>query len=184
MIWKLPGDERVLKILGEDSRKDYARSLLSMAEAQNRRMGVLPFLAFGESNLKQRVGNILKYHRKTLLSVLAALLAVLLVGCSLLANPSVSEDPSDADDGQDAAQSQGQSSQASQPDQPQEPGVAVKDPGKYDAVYFPPAVGTCTGIGQRGFSILFSAAAFGRQPDHSILAAGSRWPGNYTRIFL
>lgn len=130
MIWKLPGDERVLKILGEDSRKDYARSLLSMAEAQNRRMGVLPFLAFGESNLKQRVGNILKYHRKTLLSVLAALLAVLLVGCSLLANPSVSEDPSDADDGQDAAQSQGQSSQTSQPDQPQEPGVAVKDPGK------------------------------------------------------
>lgn len=121
-------DERVLKILGEDSRKDYARSLLSMAEAQNRRMGVLPFLAFGESNLKQRVGNILKYHRKTLLSVLAALLAVLLVGCSLLANPSVSQDPSDADDGQDAAQSQGQSSQTSQPDQPQEPGVAVKDP--------------------------------------------------------
>ena len=46
----------------------------------------------------------------------------------MLANPSVSQDPSDADDGQDAAQSQGQSSQASQPDQPQEPGVAVKDP--------------------------------------------------------
>ena len=61
-------DERVLKVLGEESRKDYARSLLSMAEAQHRRMGVMPFLAFGESNLKQRVGNILKYHKKTLLS--------------------------------------------------------------------------------------------------------------------
>lgn len=117
-------DERVLKVLGEESRKDYARSLLSMAEAQHRRMGVMPFLAFGESNLKQRVGNILKYHKKTLLSVTAALLAALLVGCSLLTNPSAPEDLSDSDGGQDQTQSEVES----QPDEPQEAGVAVKDP--------------------------------------------------------
>ncbi|MDD3192785.1 MAG: M56 family metallopeptidase [Oscillospiraceae bacterium] len=116
-------DERVLKILGEDSRQDYARSLLSIAKAQNRRMGVVPFLAFGESNLKQRVGNILKYHKKTLLSVLAAVLAVLLVGCSLLANPSAPAQPSAADDGQDASQSEGGSGQET----PQEMGIPVKD---------------------------------------------------------
>lgn len=119
-------DERVLKILGEDSRKDYARSLLSMAQSQNRRIGVMPFLAFGESNLKQRVGNILKYHRKTLLSVTAVFLAVLLVGCSLLTNPSDPAVSSAGDDGQDISQSEGKS----EPEEQQESGIAVKDPEK------------------------------------------------------
>ncbi len=118
-------DERVLKILGADSRKDYARSLLSMAGKQNRQIGRISFLAFGESSLKKRVGNILKYHKKTLLSVTAALLAVLLVGCSLLTNPSSAPDASGPDDGQSTSrqESGGQDSR-----QPQEPGIPVKNP--------------------------------------------------------
>lgn len=109
-------DERVLKILGEDRKKEYARSLLSMAQAQPQQVSVLPFLAFGESNLKKRVGNIMKYHKKTLLSVTAALLSVFLVGCTLLANPS----------GESAVPASEDQSQSSLPEE--EEGIPVKDP--------------------------------------------------------
>lgn len=119
-------DERVLKILGEDSRKDYARSLLSMAQTQNRRLGAAPFLAFGESSLKQRVANILHYHKKTLISVLAALMAALLVGCSLLANPS--SEPGQQTSGTKEQPQNSSSQTESLPEETQEPGIAVKDP--------------------------------------------------------
>lgn len=118
-------DERVLALLGETSRKDYARSLLSMAGRQSRRISRISFLAFGESNLKKRVGNILKYHKKTLLSAAAALLAVLLVGCSLLTNPS--SVPGNTDPGEDQSTSQNEPGGQDQ-QRPQEPGIPVKNP--------------------------------------------------------
>ena len=49
-------DERVLKILGEDSRKDYARSPSFHGRSAKQENGGSAVLAFGESNLKQRGG--------------------------------------------------------------------------------------------------------------------------------
>lgn len=118
-------DERVLALLGENSRKDYARSLLSMAGKQNRQINRISFLSFGESSLKKRVGNILKYHKKTLLSAAAALLAVLLVGCSLLTNPSSGPENSDPDQSKSSSRTE---SGGQNPQEPAEPGIPVKDP--------------------------------------------------------
>ncbi len=118
-------DERVLALLGENSRKDYARSLLSMAGKQGQQISRISFLAFGESSLKKRVGNILKYHKKTLLSAAAALLAVLLVGCSLLTNPSSGPENSRPDQSQGSSRTE---SGGQNPQKPAEPGIPVKNP--------------------------------------------------------
>lgn len=54
-------DERVLKELGYQIKKDYSRSLLSFAV--NRRQPFINTLSFGESNTKKRVKNILHYKQ-------------------------------------------------------------------------------------------------------------------------
>ena len=67
-------DESVLKHSGEDIRVQYSSSLLSMSMRQNRLM--LP-LAFGESNTKTRIRNVLHYKKPTLwISIIAVILVV------------------------------------------------------------------------------------------------------------
>jgi len=72
-------DERVLKELGADAKKDYSHSLLSMA-ANRRLIGVSP-LAFSEGGLKTRVKNVLKYKKTPW--IIGALAVTLTVALSL-----------------------------------------------------------------------------------------------------
>lgn len=72
---ELSCDEKVLSQLGEDARQDYSLSLLSFAE--NRRFPAPNPLAFGETGIKERVKNVMKYHPvKVWASVLAAVLCI------------------------------------------------------------------------------------------------------------
>lgn len=78
-------DERVLKELGTGAKKDYSTSLLSLAA--NRRMVIAGPLAFGESNVKSRIKNVLNYRQPAFWMVIAAAIAVVCVGVGLISNP-------------------------------------------------------------------------------------------------
>lgn len=69
-------DESVLKQSTGEIRLNYARSLLSMSVKKN---GLLGQLAFGESNTKKRIKNILNYKKPSQLICMIAALAVIIV---------------------------------------------------------------------------------------------------------
>lgn len=80
-------DERVLACLGGRARKEYAYSLLNLAIRQNRTPVSATFLAFGDSDVKGRVKDVLRYRRATALTLCAAVLVAFLAGFTMMANP-------------------------------------------------------------------------------------------------
>lgn len=78
-------DERVLREMGNDIKKDYSSSLLSMAIHEN---GVLSApLAFGENAVKSRVKNVLRYKKPALGLLLFVALICAASACGLLTDP-------------------------------------------------------------------------------------------------
>lgn len=86
-------DERVLKELGTGIKKDYSTSLLSLAIDQ-RMISASP-LAFGESNIKARIKNVLNYRKPAFWVTVVAVIAVAGIAIGLISNPTPSF--SDAD---------------------------------------------------------------------------------------
>ncbi|QHI71640.1 M56 family metallopeptidase [Aminipila terrae] len=84
-------DESVLKKLGTNIKKDYSSSLLSMA-LNNHRINAIP-LAFGESNVKMRIKNILDYKKPGifLMVMLAAFCTIVIFVC--ISNPKETDIP-------------------------------------------------------------------------------------------
>lgn len=82
-------DESVIKKLGNDVKKDYSTSLLSLATGK-RIIGGTP-LAFGEGQTKSRIKNILSYKQPRFWVVLVCLLAVIAVCVGLMTNPKEKE---------------------------------------------------------------------------------------------
>jgi len=78
-------DEAVIKKMGNDVKKDYSSSLLSLATGR-RFIGGTP-LAFGEGDTKDRIKNVLNYKKPAFWIVIIALVLVIAVGFGLLANP-------------------------------------------------------------------------------------------------
>ena len=78
-------DERVLKEMGGNIKKDYSSSLLALA-VDRRVINGSP-LAFGESNAKSRIKNVLNYKKPAFWMVAAAIMLVIMVGIGLTANP-------------------------------------------------------------------------------------------------
>ncbi|MDR0273062.1 MAG: M56 family metallopeptidase, partial [Clostridiales bacterium] len=76
-------DERVLKEMGGEIKKDYSLSLLKMA-TERRIIAVSP-LAFGEGGVKERLKNVLNFKKPSRIIVFAAvaLVAVLSVGFAM-----------------------------------------------------------------------------------------------------
>ena len=72
-------DERVLKELGGEIKKDYSMSLLSLAT--DRVISSAP-LAFGEDGVKKRIKNVLKFRKpsRTIVSLAVAFVTVLSLG--------------------------------------------------------------------------------------------------------
>ncbi len=76
-------DERVIKEMGENTKKAYSMSLISMA-AGHRIIGGSP-LAFGEGGMKERIKNVLNFKKPSRVIIIAAvvLVAVLTVGLAM-----------------------------------------------------------------------------------------------------
>ncbi len=78
-------DERVLGILGADSKKPYADALINCA-APTRRIAACP-LAFGETDVKTRVRTVLCYQKPARWLTTAAMLMCLLLSMCFLTDP-------------------------------------------------------------------------------------------------
>ncbi len=92
-------DEAVIRKLGNDVKKDYSISLLSLSTGR-RIVGGTP-LAFGEGDIKGRIRNVLHYKKPALWVSIAALAGVGVLCLGLIANPrvrgSLTGDPSRED---------------------------------------------------------------------------------------
>lgn len=79
-------DESVVKLMGEEIKANYANSLLALA---TNRKGLIPGspLAFGESNVKLRIKNVLGYQKPAAWVVTAALVATVALVVLFTANP-------------------------------------------------------------------------------------------------
>lgn len=82
-------DERVLRDMGSEIKKDYSSSLLSLAVSRKIISGSP--LAFGESNVKSRIKNVLNYRRPTFWAVVLAVGVILVLSVGLMANPRSNE---------------------------------------------------------------------------------------------
>lgn len=82
---ELSCDESVIRQMGSDIKKDYSNSLLSLSTGR-RIIGGCP-LAFGESNTKGRIMNILNYKKPAFWVTIAAVIAVAAVCIGLMSNP-------------------------------------------------------------------------------------------------
>ncbi|MBC8569701.1 M56 family metallopeptidase [Zongyangia hominis] len=86
-------DERVLSFAPEDIRTDYARSLLAMAIRQQNLPLAAGMVAFGESNVRTRIRDIMKYQKRTAVAVALAALILVASSCTLLSNAKPQEAP-------------------------------------------------------------------------------------------
>lgn len=80
-------DEKVIKELGTDIKADYSKALLTFALKKQKISGSP--LAFGESNTKERIKNVMNYKRPAYWFVIAAVIACLGVVVACAANPRV-----------------------------------------------------------------------------------------------
>lgn len=79
-------DESVLKIFGDETRANYSHSLLALATGKRQLLSGSP-LAFGESNTKARIKNILNYKKPAFGVVVAALIATVALVVLFTVNP-------------------------------------------------------------------------------------------------
>lgn len=85
-------DESVIRKLGGAVKKDYSASLLALASGRQI-VGGSP-LAFGESSIRQRIKNILRYRRPTFLASLFFVTVLALVLAGLTFSPKTAEEDS------------------------------------------------------------------------------------------
>lgn len=78
-------DEAVIKKLGNDVKKDYSNSLLSLATGRHMIYGTP--LAFGEGDTKGRIKNVLNYKKPTFWIILVTVLAIICITVGLISNP-------------------------------------------------------------------------------------------------
>lgn len=78
-------DEAVIRRLGDEVKKDYSASLLTLATGRRIVSGTP--LAFGEGDTKGRIKNVLNYRKPRVWAVLIALLAVVIVVFGLTTSP-------------------------------------------------------------------------------------------------
>lgn len=78
-------DERVLKLCGSDIKKSYSEALINCS-ADRRIITACP-LAFGETDVKSRIKNILSYKKPTLWIILTALIISIVLSVCFMTNP-------------------------------------------------------------------------------------------------
>lgn len=77
-------DERVMKELGGEIKKDYSLTLLSLA-TERRAMGVTP-LAFSEGGVKRRIQNVLNFKKPSRMIMVAAVALVVILSVGFAVN--------------------------------------------------------------------------------------------------
>ncbi|MGN8895648.1 M56 family metallopeptidase [Flavonifractor sp. HCP28S3_F3] len=78
-------DEAVMKQMGRDIRADYSSSLLQFSTGKRVIVGAP--LAFGEGDTKERIVNIMRYKKPTLMIVVSAVIVCVVLTACLSSNP-------------------------------------------------------------------------------------------------
>lgn len=79
-------DEKVIKIMGEDIKKQYSQSLLNFAQGKG--IPAVTPLTFGENNVKQRIKNVLSYKNAKRFSIVIGIVILVAAGIILFTNRS------------------------------------------------------------------------------------------------
>lgn len=86
-------DEAVMKQMGRDIRADYSSSLLQFSTGKKAILGTP--LAFGEGDTKERIENIMKYKKPTMMMVVLAVVVCVGLTACLSSNPQFRADKND-----------------------------------------------------------------------------------------
>ncbi len=86
---ELSCDESVIRQMGSEIKQDYSSSLLSFSK--KRGITVACPLAFGESNPKGRIKNILNYRKPSFWVIILAMLIVSAISIGLITNPNIKD---------------------------------------------------------------------------------------------
>ncbi len=86
---ELACDEKVIKNMSFDDKKEYSRALVSCA-TQRRKVLAYP-LTFGEEGVKERVKSILSYKRPAFLITMIAIVVCIIVAICFLTNPTTED---------------------------------------------------------------------------------------------
>jgi len=92
---ELACDEKVIKKLSRAERANYSQSLLTYS-VRRRAVAACP-LAFGESNVKERIRSVLNYKKPAFWIIAAALLAIAALAVCFLTDPPKKEEGSEKD---------------------------------------------------------------------------------------
>lgn len=92
---ELSCDEEVLRIFGTKARKGYALTLIGMEEARHFSMPL--YSGFGKNAVEERVGEIMKYKKKTKITVAIASMLILMLGCMFATTSRAGTEPLEAD---------------------------------------------------------------------------------------
>lgn len=76
-------DARVIRKYSQEERREYAATLLKMASLKQQKVG-LRGLAFGESNFRKRVMDVVKFKRYSMIARAASVMLVIVLGVTLL----------------------------------------------------------------------------------------------------
>ncbi|MBQ7943334.1 MAG: hypothetical protein IJ326_04645 [Lachnospiraceae bacterium] len=95
-------DEKVVALLGEESKTVYSYALLNEATRgdwfRSRRGSVCALLSFGEDNVKNRISHVLKYKKASIGVIFCAVLVLVVLGVGLCSNPKAEEANGDVAD--------------------------------------------------------------------------------------
>lgn len=82
---ELACDEKVIKEMGADIKKSYSEALINCSVSR-RTISACP-LAFGETDVKDRIKSVLSYKKPTLWIIIIAVISCIVVGVCFLTNP-------------------------------------------------------------------------------------------------
>lgn len=92
---ELSCDEAVLRVFGAEARKGYALTLIGMEES--RQLPVILYSSFGKSAVEERVGEIMRYKKKTKIAAGTGAVLVLAVVCMFATTSKAGENTGEAD---------------------------------------------------------------------------------------
>ncbi len=90
-------DEKVIKKLNEDGKKEYSEILLSFSLKKSKLVTACP-VAFGENNVKERINMIAKYKKISILVVVLSVFVCMITAICFLTNPKTKETTNSVND--------------------------------------------------------------------------------------
>ena len=80
-------DEKVIRILGSEHKKDYSYCILSLAAGK--RFVPKAYLSFGDSDTKRRIKNVLNYKKPAVIATVMTIIGIIVIALGMLADSKV-----------------------------------------------------------------------------------------------